>query len=107
MPRLLLRECLELREKTKVDEWLRFHTMSQLGAALAGQGKFAEAEPLLTNGYEGLVANEAKACLAARKTSPPPRRGSPRFTMHGVNPKGRSRWRRKLASPMDADESDR
>ncbi len=31
------RECLSHFEKKQPDEWLRFHAMSQLGAALAGQ----------------------------------------------------------------------
>jgi eukaryotic-like serine/threonine-protein kinase len=53
------RECLELRAKKLPDEWPRFHTMSQLGAALAGQAKYADAEPLLIGGYEGLKAREA------------------------------------------------
>ncbi|MFI5455362.1 MAG: tetratricopeptide repeat protein [Isosphaerales bacterium] len=54
------RECLKLREEKKPDDWLRFHTMSQLGAALAGQKKYDEAEPLLVGGYEGMKAREAK-----------------------------------------------
>jgi serine/threonine protein kinase/tetratricopeptide (TPR) repeat protein len=31
----LARQCLDLREKKQPDHWWRFHTMSQLGAALA------------------------------------------------------------------------
>jgi tetratricopeptide (TPR) repeat protein/tRNA A-37 threonylcarbamoyl transferase component Bud32 len=54
------RECLRLREKKQTDDWLRFHTMSQLGAALAGQKKYNEAEPLILAGYEGLKAREAQ-----------------------------------------------
>jgi hypothetical protein len=34
--------------------------MSLLGGALLGQGRYAEAEPLLAAGYEGLKAREAK-----------------------------------------------
>jgi serine/threonine protein kinase/tetratricopeptide (TPR) repeat protein len=56
----LLRECLELRVKTRPEEWRRFHTMSQLGAALAAQKQYDEAEPLLIGGYEGLKSREAK-----------------------------------------------
>ena len=36
----------------------RFYTLSQLGAALAGQGKHADAEPLLLQGYSGLKGRE-------------------------------------------------
>jgi hypothetical protein len=54
------RECLDRRAAEAPDDWWRFHTMSQLGAALAGQKRFTEAEPLILQGYEGLKAREAK-----------------------------------------------
>jgi serine/threonine protein kinase len=50
----LLRECLTIRAKIQPDAWTTFHTMSLLGAALLGQKKYAEAEPLLLQGFEGL-----------------------------------------------------
>jgi serine/threonine protein kinase/tetratricopeptide (TPR) repeat protein len=53
------RECLRVREARPTDVWWRFHTMSQLGAALAGQSKNAEAEALVVSGYEGLTARKA------------------------------------------------
>jgi tetratricopeptide (TPR) repeat protein len=56
----LSREFLRLREKRQPGDWWRFHTMSQLGAALAGQKKSAEAEPLILEGYRGMKAREAK-----------------------------------------------
>ena len=60
----LLRECLAIREKTQPDSWLTFNTKSMLGAALLGQKKYADAEPLLLAGYEGMKQHE--------KTIPPP-----------------------------------
>ncbi len=56
----VLRECLAIREKMASDEWLRFNTMSMLGWALLGQNKFAEAEPSIIGGYEGMKARESK-----------------------------------------------
>ncbi len=56
----LLRECLVIREKTEPDSWLTFHTQSLLGAALLGQQKYTEAEPLLLGGYDGLKQRQAK-----------------------------------------------
>ncbi len=41
----LLRECLEIREKTMPNDWLRFHTEGLLGACLVGEKKYEEAEP--------------------------------------------------------------
>jgi eukaryotic-like serine/threonine-protein kinase len=49
-----LRECVKICEQKYPDHWIRFQAASLLGAALAGQKKFAEAEPLLIAGYEGL-----------------------------------------------------
>jgi tetratricopeptide (TPR) repeat protein len=54
------REGLDARTRKAPDDWPRFHTMSLLGSALAGQKKYAEAEPLLVAGYEGLKARESK-----------------------------------------------
>jgi hypothetical protein len=59
----LLRECLAIREKQQPDAWTTFNTQSMLGAALFGQKKLAEAEPLLLQGYEGMKQRE--------KTIPP------------------------------------
>jgi eukaryotic-like serine/threonine-protein kinase len=39
--------------------WLTFHARSQLGGSLIGQKKYAEAEPLVLTGYEGIHAREA------------------------------------------------
>jgi serine/threonine protein kinase len=63
----LLRACLGARQKRDPDDWWRCHTMSQLGWALAGQGKHAEAEPLLIGGYEGLKDREARIPAPGRR----------------------------------------
>src|SRR5205085_3919931 len=60
----LLRECLAIRVQTQPDVWSTFNTQSMLGGALLGQKKYAEAEPLLLAGYEGMKQRE--------KTIPPP-----------------------------------
>jgi tetratricopeptide (TPR) repeat protein len=54
----MLRESLAIREKKQPDSWTTFNTMSLLGGALLGQKKYAEAEPLLVKGYEGMKARE-------------------------------------------------
>ena len=60
----LLRECLAIGEKYEPDSAKTFDTKSMVGAALLGQKKFSEAEPLLLSGYQGMKQNEA--------TIPPP-----------------------------------
>jgi hypothetical protein len=56
----VLRECLAIREVVEPDAWTTFHTKSLLGGALLGQTKYAEAEPLLLQGYGGMKQREAK-----------------------------------------------
>jgi tetratricopeptide (TPR) repeat protein len=55
----LLREALKGFLKARPDFWARFDIESTLGASLSGQRKFAEAEPLLLSGHEGLARLEA------------------------------------------------
>jgi hypothetical protein len=54
----ILRECLAMREKAFAEghpqSWLKYNTMSLLGGALAGQGNFTQAEPLLLEGYNSM-----------------------------------------------------
>jgi tetratricopeptide (TPR) repeat protein len=51
----LLRESLSTRENEGPYAWQPFERRSLLGLSLMEQSKFAEAEPLLTSGYRGLV----------------------------------------------------
>ena len=50
----LLSEAFNIHKKTKNDTWVRYNCESLLGASLAGQKKYAEAEALLVSGYEGM-----------------------------------------------------
>ena len=59
-PAELLRECLAIREKTQPDFWPTFNRKSLIGGALFGQKKYADAEPLLLTGFEGMKKQEAK-----------------------------------------------
>jgi tetratricopeptide (TPR) repeat protein len=56
----LLRESLAMQEKKRPDDWSTFATRSLLGECLLEQKRYAEAEPLLIAGYEGLKAREVK-----------------------------------------------
>jgi tetratricopeptide (TPR) repeat protein len=50
------RQCLAIRNKLRPDDWSTHHARHIVGAALAGQDKFKEAEPLLLEGYNGMKA---------------------------------------------------
>ncbi len=54
------REALAIREECEPDAWYTFLVRSQLGAALLGPGRSAEAGPLLRSGYEGMVKRADK-----------------------------------------------
>jgi eukaryotic-like serine/threonine-protein kinase len=62
----LIRESLAAREKSSPDSWERFNEQVLLGASLAGQGRYAEAEPLLVEGYGGLMARESSIPKVSR-----------------------------------------
>ena len=54
-PTSTLRECIEIRKKLlPADHWLLPNTASNLGEAIAGQGGFSEAEPMLLDAFETL-----------------------------------------------------
>jgi eukaryotic-like serine/threonine-protein kinase len=55
----LLRESLIIREKSQPNHWSTFSIQSALGGNALGQKKYAEAEPMLLAGYEGMKQREA------------------------------------------------
>jgi eukaryotic-like serine/threonine-protein kinase len=61
----LAREALEFNRKKQPDDWQRFRAESLLGASLAGQKKYAEAEPLLLEGYQGMLARKDRIAVPA------------------------------------------
>jgi tetratricopeptide (TPR) repeat protein len=50
-----LRTCLQIRATQQPNAWTTFHTQALLGASLLGQHKYAEAEPLLLAGFDGMM----------------------------------------------------
>jgi serine/threonine protein kinase/tetratricopeptide (TPR) repeat protein len=62
----VFRECLVISTKIAPESWSTFRARSVLGSALAGQKKYAAAEPLLLSGYLGLRERATRIPLAAR-----------------------------------------
>jgi tetratricopeptide (TPR) repeat protein len=56
----LSREILDFNRRKQPDDWQRFRAESLLGASLSGQRKYAEAEPLLLEGYQGMVERKGR-----------------------------------------------
>jgi eukaryotic-like serine/threonine-protein kinase len=60
----LAHEALEFNQKDGSEDWDRFRAESLLGASLAGQKKYAEAEPLLLEGYKGMEAQKDQVLMS-------------------------------------------
>jgi tetratricopeptide (TPR) repeat protein len=54
----VLQSCLALRREKEPEAWTTFETQSLLGTVLLVQKRYAEAEPLLLQGYEGMKQRE-------------------------------------------------
>jgi serine/threonine protein kinase len=61
-----LREALATMVKTKPDDWRRYNLESLLGANLIGLKKYAQAEPLVLSGYQGMKERESKMPMGAK-----------------------------------------
>lgn len=66
----LLRNALAIRKSQSPESWSTFNSMSTLGDALLDLKKYAEAEPLLLQGYEGMKAREKNMSNAAKQRIP-------------------------------------
>jgi hypothetical protein len=62
----LAREALEFNRKQQPDNWQRFRAESLLGKSLAGQKKYADAEPLLVDGYQGMLSRKERIAMPDR-----------------------------------------
>ena len=77
------------------DAWTTFNAKSLLGEALAGQTKYADAEPLLLAGYEGLKAKEKDHAAGGKEE----RAGERSTGSSTCTPPGASRTRRRRGGP--------
>jgi non-specific serine/threonine protein kinase/serine/threonine-protein kinase len=91
----LLRRTLESYQKTAPEEWERHNCESLIGASLAGQKKYAEAEPLLIAGYQGML--QARGVMADQKSALA--EAGPRIVNlyeHWGKPAAAAEWRSKV-----------
>ncbi len=96
----VLRACLATREKADPELWTVFNTRSLLGEALYRQGKFAEAEPLVLGGYQGLKERRAAIPPAGRaRPGEAARRVVDLYAAWG-KPADAAAWREKLAADL-------
>ncbi len=98
----LVRECVEIKEKTQGDDWTTDYTRSLLGEVLTGQKAYAEAEPLLLTARQALSDR--------RGTIPPFQRDAALRVATGRlvglyedwgKPEKAAEWRKKAAELLD------
>jgi serine/threonine protein kinase/Tfp pilus assembly protein PilF len=62
----LAREAVEFGRAKQPDLWDRFRAECLLGASLAGQKKYSEAEPLLVEGFQGMISRKDQIAIPDR-----------------------------------------
>jgi len=63
---LLAGDAMDVDRKNQPDDWQGFRAESLLSASLAGEKKYAEAEPLLQEGYPGMLARKNRIFASDR-----------------------------------------
>ena len=91
-----LRTALASITRTQPASWKRYNLESMLGEDLAGERRFAEAEPLLLSGYGGLKGQEATLASYARPYFKDAGERLPRFYQAWGKPEKAAEWREKL-----------
>jgi eukaryotic-like serine/threonine-protein kinase len=91
----LAREAMENYRKKKPDDWARFRAESLLGASLAGHKKYADAEPLLVEGYEGMLARKDRIAVPDRYHLDRAREWLVQLYQAWGRPEKAAQWRRK------------
>jgi serine/threonine protein kinase/tetratricopeptide (TPR) repeat protein len=91
-----LRECLQITTKELPKHWRIAAAQSLLGAALVGQQKYAEAEPLLLNGFAGLKSQEKSLPTDAKGLLPTTVQQLVRLYETSGKMDAADEWRKKL-----------
>jgi hypothetical protein len=91
----LARESLHFYEQTHPEDWQRFRAQSLLGASLAGQKKYAEAEPFLLEGYQGMLARKERMTVPDWYHLDRAREWTIQLYLAWGQPKKAAEWRKK------------
>ena len=62
-----MREALGNWEAASPASWRRYYGQALVGASLSGQERYAEAEPLLLSGYQGLRERQSAIPAGSRR----------------------------------------
>ena len=103
----MLRGCLDIQKQTMPSDYRRYLTQTLLGASLAGEHKYEEAEPLLVGGYEGMKQNAASVSDLNRQKLQKAGQLVIRFYASWNKPVKVDEWRQILAKDGVAEPSDK
>jgi tetratricopeptide (TPR) repeat protein len=95
----LLRQALEFREKEELDDWHLSRAKAFLGAALAGLRRYAEAEPLLLSGYDGMRQHASRMPAKEKKWIRASGEQIVDLYSQWPKPEQAAQWREKLLEP--------
>jgi tetratricopeptide (TPR) repeat protein len=90
------REYLTLAEKTLPDDWRAFDARVLLGSTLLGQQKYAQAEPLLLAGYQGLKQREDRIPADGKRRLEEALRQLVQLYQGMAQPEKAAEWKKKL-----------
>jgi tetratricopeptide (TPR) repeat protein len=99
----LEREAFEFDRKKRPDDWQRFRAESLLGASLAGQKKYPEAEPLLLEGYQGMLARRDRMGVPGWSHLDRAREWIVQLYQDWGKPEKAAEWREKLKPTKVSD----
>ncbi len=101
------REALKSNEKVRPEAWQRYDCQSELGASLAGQKKYAQAEPLLLSGYEGMIQRESTISANDRSSLEEAGDSIVKLYQSWGRPDKAGEWQQKLQETRLANSSKR
>jgi len=99
----LVREALSNWEKMNPDGWKRYYSQVLMGASLAGQERYAEAEPLLVSGYQGMILREAAIPPESRRVVAQAGERIVQLYQSWGNPEKAAEWGAKLKLPGNGE----
>jgi tetratricopeptide (TPR) repeat protein len=94
----VLRPALASYQKAPTHSWRQYHCQSLLGASLAGQHKYREAEPLLLSGYEGMLQRQAIMPAYERSKLEQARKWIVQLYHNWGKPEQAAQWQQRLQS---------
>jgi hypothetical protein len=89
------------------EAWHQYNCRSLLGASVAGQKNFSEAEPLLVSGYEGMRQRQATIPSGDRSALDEAGQGIVKLYQNWGKPEKAAEWQQRLQATELAGSRER